>query len=80
MSPSTTPSGYGRECTGPVGGYGFRHSSICGDFVGSYPQNVSTAAALATTLGYAGGTMTYATGLSAGQPVNGYAGKWIFSM
>jgi len=53
----------------------FRHSSISGDFVGPYTQNVGTASALATALGYAGGTMTYATGPHAGQPFNGYAAE-----
>lgn len=53
----------------------FRHSSIGGDFVGPYPQNVGTPSALASTLGYPGGTLTYATGPDAGQPFNGYAAE-----
>jgi outer membrane receptor protein involved in Fe transport len=53
----------------------FRHSSMGGDFVGPYPQNVGTTAALTATLGYPGGTMTYATGANAGQPFTGYAAE-----
>ena len=53
----------------------FRHSSIGGDFVGPYTQNVGTTSALASTLGYPGGTLTYATGPSAGQPFTGYAAE-----
>ena len=53
----------------------FRHSSIGGGFVGPYTQNVGPTAALASTLGYPGGTMTYATGPDAGRPFNGYAAE-----
>jgi outer membrane receptor protein involved in Fe transport len=53
----------------------FRYSSISGDFVGPYTQNVGTASALASTLGYTGGALTYATGPTAGQPFNGYAAE-----
>ena len=53
----------------------FRYASIGGGFVGPYTQNVGTAPALASTLGYTGGTMTYATGSNSGQPFNGYAAE-----
>ena len=53
----------------------FRRASIGGDFVGPYPQNVGAAAALAATLGYPDGNMTYATGANAGQPFTGYAAE-----
>jgi outer membrane receptor protein involved in Fe transport len=51
----------------------FRVSSISGDFVGPYTQNVGTASSLATTLGYTGGSFAYANGPNAGQAFNGYA-------
>jgi len=53
----------------------FRYSSIGGDFVGPYTQNVGTGSVLAATLGYAGGTMTYATGPNAGQLFGSYAAE-----
>jgi outer membrane receptor protein involved in Fe transport len=53
----------------------FRHSSKGGGFVGPYTQNVGTTSDLVSTLGYAGGALTYATGPNAGQPFNGYAAE-----
>jgi len=50
-----------------------RVSSMGGDFVGPYTQNVGTNSALAGTLGYAGGNFTYANGPQAGQAFTGYA-------
>ena len=53
----------------------FRVSSIGGDFVGPYTQQVNTASGLATALGYAGGTLTYANGPNAGGAYGGYAAE-----
>jgi outer membrane receptor protein involved in Fe transport len=43
-----------------------RYASISGDFVGPYPAGVNTAAALATQIGGAGSTLSYATGPNKG--------------
>jgi outer membrane receptor protein involved in Fe transport len=48
----------------------FRIASNSGGFVGQYPAEVNTASALASEIGGAGSTMTYATGPNAGQAVD----------
>ncbi|BBD78725.1 TonB-dependent receptor [Aerosticca soli] len=45
----------------------FRYADNSGDFVGPYPAEVNTAAALAQEIGGAGATLRYATGPMAGQ-------------
>lgn len=47
----------------------FRIASNSGSFVGPYPANVGTAAALAQSIGGAGATLAYASGPMAGQRI-----------
>lgn len=49
----------------------FRYSDISGGFTSPFPSNVDTGSAIATALGGAGSTLTYANGPKAGQAFDG---------
>ena len=56
----------------------FRYAINSGKFVGPFPANVNTAAALAAGIGGAGSTVTLATGPNAGQAYAGYAVNTVY--
>ena len=79
----TVTKAFGGEASFDLGGGfklddKFRYAINSGKFVGPYPANVDTAAAIATGIGGAGSTVTLAAGPNAGQPYVGYAINTVY--